>query len=150
MVNILFISMNSVSSHKKKPLNYSEKKQVAEKMKIIAESLGVKCEHCHLEAEKGLRAADFRLLTDDGEYAHDEMFPLAKKFSVNCDYCHDGHKEFTKIGKIAEKDYKWIENQRKNKMNLNFTCETCHQLPAMKTDRPFQVIKKGSAEIRKK
>lgn len=120
-----FFLIRPVFSHEHKLLTYEQKQKVAEKMKKIANTLGVKCEHCHLEAPKGLRAGDFRMLTDDGDFAHDTMFPLSKKFQVKCDYCHNGHKSFTTAGKKAEKDFDFIDKMFK-KEKKKFNCLSCH------------------------
>lgn len=109
----------------KKLLTFEEKKEVAKEMKKINKSLGVKCSFCHLEAEKGLKNGDYTRLTEEGEYAHDTMFPLSKKFKVNCDFCHAGKEEFTQAGQKAAKDTKWMKKYNK-KAKVKVTCASCH------------------------
>ncbi|RME90615.1 MAG: hypothetical protein D6767_06580, partial [Candidatus Hydrogenedentota bacterium] len=111
---IVLFSLTLLFAHqRKRPLTYQEKKKVAKKMKKIAKALGVKCKYCHTEAKKGLRAGDFTILTDDGKFAHDVMFPLAKRYKVTCDYCHNGKDEFTDVGERAQKDMDAMEKHFK-------------------------------------
>lgn len=135
------------NSHTKRPLTYSEKKAKAKEMKKIAKILDVKCKYCHLEAKKGLRAGDFTLLTEDGEYAHDIMFPIAKQYKVGCDYCHETKDDLNDRGKRAEKDFDFIDKAWKQKKK-RYTCASCHQPPSKKVTRPFLIKRPANSTSR--
>lgn len=110
------------------PKTFAEKKKIAKEMKVISKELDVKCAFCHADAERGLKEGDYTLLTEEGEYAHETMFPLSKDFRVSCAYCHTGSDEYTVRGQRAHHDMKWVHrfNRDKKAKQKNATCLTCH------------------------
>ncbi|HNM99172.1 MAG TPA: hypothetical protein PKG67_01920, partial [Turneriella sp.] len=54
---------------------FEEKERIARDMKKISKQLNVRCEYCHTDAERGLKEGDYTLLTQEGEYAQETMFP---------------------------------------------------------------------------
>ncbi len=137
----LAVAALSVFSHPKKIKSYAEKKEIAEDMKKIAKALGVKCSYCHTEAERGLRAGDFTLLTRKGNFAHDQMFPLSEKFKVDCSFCHNGYEKFTAAGERAAEDADYIKNYNKSAVK-KINCESCHQPPVHAAEQPFKTLTK--------
>lgn len=107
------------------PKTLDEKKRIAKGMKKIAKQLDVKCEYCHTDAERGLKEGDFTLLTKEGEYAHDTMFPLSKTFKVECSFCHAGGSDMTVAGERAHKDMKFMKRYKREKKKA-LSCESCH------------------------
>ena len=94
-------------------------------MKKIARQLDVRCEYCHSDAERGLKEGDYTLLTKEGEYSHEVMFPISKEFKVECKFCHDGSEELTQAGVQTRKDMKYTRKY-KREHGKNLTCKSCH------------------------
>ena len=95
------------------PKTFEEKEKIAVEMKKISKQLDVKCEYCHTDAERGLKEGDYTLLTKEGEYAHEEMFPMSEKFKVECSFCHRGGSDMTPAGEQAHKDMKFMSRYKK-------------------------------------
>lgn len=93
-------------------------------MKKISKQLDVRCEYCHSDAERGLKEGDYTLLTREGEYAHEAMFPISEKYKVECSYCHAGS-EFTPAGDRSHQDIKFMKKYRREKRKV-LTCTSCH------------------------
>lgn len=104
---------------------FEEKERIAREMKLIARQLNVRCEYCHTDAERGLREGDFTLLTKEGEYAHETMFPISKDFQVECAYCHTEASEFTAAGERSLQDMKFMRRY-KREHRKNLSCRSCH------------------------
>jgi hypothetical protein len=94
-------------------------------MKKISKQLNVRCEYCHTDAERGLKEGDFTLLTREGEYAHETMFPISEEFRVACSYCHTGASELNAAGERALSDMKFMRRYAREKKK-NLTCQSCH------------------------
>lgn len=94
-------------------------------MELIAKQLNVRCEYCHADAERGLNEGDFTLLTEEGEYAHEAMFPLSKDFRVECRFCHTGAADFNAAGEQALADMKFMRRYKKRNQR-ELTCKSCH------------------------
>lgn len=109
----------------KEPLTFEEKERVAKDMKKIAKQLDVKCEYCHSDTERGLKEGDYTLLTKEGEYSHEVMFPISKTFKVECKFCHDGSEELTQAGTRTQKDMKFMRRY-KREHGKRLTCKSCH------------------------
>lgn len=107
------------------PKTFEEKEKIAVEMKKISKQLDVKCEYCHSDSERGLKEGDFTLLTKEGEYAHEIMFPISHDFKVECSYCHMGGDEMTKAGKRAHEDIKFMRRYRRD-TKKKLMCKTCH------------------------
>ncbi|MCX7634028.1 MAG: hypothetical protein N2Z22_11920 [Turneriella sp.] len=108
--------------HERSP---EEKEKIAKDMEKIAKALGVRCLYCHTDAERGLEDGDFTLLTEEGQYAHEEMFPLSKEFRVECSFCHEAAESLNAKGLRAEKDMKWMRRYTR-KTGKKVTCRSCH------------------------
>jgi len=119
-------AVHSADLPQKKILTWEEKERIGEEMKLISKALDVKCEYCHSDAERGLKNGDYTLLTEEGEYALSDMFPLSKRFRVDCALCHNGHESLTDAGKTAHRDMKRIRKY-KRKYKKTITCESCHE-----------------------
>lgn len=107
------------------PLTFAEKERIAADMKKIAKQLDVKCEYCHTDAERGLKEGDYTLLTKEGEYTHEVMFPISKAFKVECKFCHEGSEELTAAGTQTRKDMKYMRRY-KREHGKTLTCRSCH------------------------
>lgn len=94
-------------------------------MKKISKQLDVKCEYCHADAERGLKEGDYTLLTKEGEYAGETMFPISKDFRVECSYCHTGASELTPAGERSHHDMKNMRRYKREKKKT-LTCKSCH------------------------
>lgn len=123
------------------PKTFAEKEKIAADMKKIAKQLDVKCEYCHTDAERGLKEGDYTLLTKEGEYAHEEMFPLSEKFKVECSHCHSGGSEMTKAGDRAHKDMKLMKRIKREQKKI-LTCTSCH-IPGEKGKEFSQLTKEA-------
>lgn len=120
---MLLSSAFAVAAHSPKSL--AEKKKIAQEMEIIAKQLDVRCEYCHADAERGIKQGDFTLLTEEGEYAHEAMFPLSKDFRVECQFCHTGATQFNAAGERALADMKFMRRYQKTS-GKKLTCKSCH------------------------
>ena len=107
------------------PKTFEEKEKIAVEMKKISKQLDVKCEYCHTDAERGLKEGDYTLLTKEGEYAHEEMFPMSEKFKVECSFCHRGGSDMTPAGEQAHKDMKFMSRYKKRTKKA-LACTSCH------------------------
>lgn len=144
---LLYMASFGLIAQRRFVKSYEEKKKIAEDMKKLARSLGVKCRFCHSEADKGLRLGDFTVLTKKGEFAQQVMFPLAKKFFVNCGYCHAGKDKFTDMGKKAEEDLQFMRQyNRQGKKVLN--CVSCHIPPQKQEEHPFRFLRQEAQSLR--
>lgn len=123
------LALAATESKKKSPAaepkTFAEKEKIAVEMKKISKQLDVKCEYCHTDAERGLKEGDYTLLTKEGEYAHEVMFPISEKFKVECSHCHLGGSDMTKAGDRAHKDMKFMSRYKKEHKKA-LTCTTCH------------------------
>ncbi len=106
------------------PKTFAEKEEIAAEMKKIAKQLDVRCEYCHSDAERGLKEGDYTLLTREGEYSHETMFPISEKYRVECSYCHDGN-ELTAAGERSHRDMKFMRKYKREKRKT-LTCGSCH------------------------
>ena len=93
-------------------------------MKKISKQLDVRCEYCHSDAERGLKEGDYTLLTREGEYAHDTMFPISEKYKVECSYCHAGN-DLTPAGERSHQDMKFMRKFKREKRKT-LQCASCH------------------------
>ncbi|HRP69073.1 MAG TPA: hypothetical protein PLY93_06040 [Turneriella sp.] len=150
---LLTLALSVASARQKKtvtkkivePKTWEEKKRIAKEMKKISKQLDVKCEYCHADAERGLKEGDYTLLTEEGEYAHETMFPLSKTFKVDCAFCHTGTSTMTPAGERAHQDMKFIKKYKRERKK-NLTCESCHT-PGVK-GREFSTLKKTAQQLR--
>jgi hypothetical protein len=126
------------------PKSFAEKERIAADMKKIARQLDVKCEYCHTDAERGLKEGDYTLLTKEGEYAHEEMFPMSEKFKVECSHCHAGGSDMTAAGERAHKDMKFIKRYKREQKKI-LTCASCH-IPGEK-GREFAVFTEQAKKL---
>ncbi|GAB4428109.1 MAG: hypothetical protein OHK0011_10250 [Turneriella sp.] len=94
-------------------------------MKKISKQLNVRCEYCHTDAERGLKEGDYSLLTQEGEYAHETMFPISKDFRVECAYCHTGVSELNAAGERSLQDMKFMRRYKREQKKI-LTCKSCH------------------------
>jgi hypothetical protein len=118
-------SLNRDAASNDLPKTFEEKKKIAVGMKKISKQLDVKCAYCHTDADRGLKEGDFTILTKEGEYAHEVMFPLSDTFKVECSFCHAGGSEMTEAGERSHQDMKFISRYKKqHKKNLQ--CTSCH------------------------
>ncbi|MBV6493728.1 MAG: hypothetical protein LDLANPLL_01751 [Turneriella sp.] len=122
------------------PKTFEEKEKIAKGMEKIAKELDVRCEYCHVDAERGLKDGDYTILTEEGMYAHETMFPLSKKFNVSCAFCHTGTSTMTQKGERAHQDIKFIQKIKREKKK-NLTCESCH-IPGPQ-GKEFLLLKKS-------
>lgn len=118
------------------PKTFEEKKQIAAEMKKISRQLNVRCEYCHADADRGLREGDYTLLTEEGEYAHEEMFPLSETFKVECSFCHTGASDLNAMGERSHQDMKFMKRYLREKKK-KLTCKSCH-IPA--AAKPFSEL----------
>lgn len=105
--------------------SFEEKAQIAREMKKVSKQLNVRCEYCHTDAERGLKEGDYTLLTKEGEYAHETMFPISKDFRVECSFCHTGASELNAAGERTLSDMKFMRRYKREK-GKNLTCSSCH------------------------
>ncbi|WP_041948549.1 multiheme c-type cytochrome [Turneriella parva] len=106
------------------PKTFEEKEKIAVEMKKISKQLDVRCEYCHSDAERGLKEGDYTLLTREGEYAHEAMFPISAKYKVECSYCHAGN-ELTAAGERTHQDMKFMRKYKREKRKT-LQCGSCH------------------------
>ncbi len=128
LASVLLLVTAALASHKNKklaePKTFAEKEEIAVEMKKIARQLDVRCEYCHSDAERGLKEGDYTLLTREGEYSHETMFPISEKYKVECSYCHSGN-DFTAAGERSHRDMKFMRRYKREKRKT-LTCGSCH------------------------
>jgi hypothetical protein len=104
---------------------FEQKERIAREMEKISKQLDVRCEYCHIDAERGLKEGDYTLLTEEGEYAHETMFPISKDFRVECAYCHTAAANLNAAGERTRQDMKFMRRyQREHQKKLS--CKSCH------------------------
>jgi hypothetical protein len=123
---LLLVTAMAAASKKSPPATktFEEKEQIAIEMKKISKQLDVRCEYCHSDAERGLKEGDYTLLTREGEYAHEAMFPISEQYKVQCSFCHAGN-EFTPAGERSHQDIKFMKRYKREKRKV-LSCASCH------------------------